>query len=283
MGRRKAEAADRAKTKAVNLNPKDSAMIHDKDFFAGRVKALRTAAGMTQAELGRRLGLTRSAVLNWEIGHSRPDIGIIPALCRALKVTASDFFAARDGKANMEPDELRLVTSFRGLSAVHQAVLLKIAQSLEDAETEEVRALREPIALLKIPYAVDSVAAGVSMDYFEANCEAVYVHDTPALREADILFRVNGDSMEPDYPDHCTVMVEEETDLSEGEIGIFSVDGSLYIKELGEEGLVSLNPDYKTMKAPEYGEIRTIGRVIGIMDQHDFASGAEIREYEAGN
>ena len=59
------------------------------------------------------------------------------------------------------------------------------------------------------------------------------------------------------------------------------MDGVLFIKELQEDGLHSLNPAYHPMLAERYGEIRCIGRVLGIMDEHDFASEEEIAEFRA--
>ena len=137
------------------------------------------------------------------------------------------------------------------------------------------------IRLLSLPYAEDAVAAGVGADGFEANCRQCYVHDTPQLREADILFHVNGDSMEPTYPDGCTVMVRKSSEVDTGDIGIFSVDGTLFIKECQPDGLHSINPKYPPMLSKKLGEIRIIGRVIGMMEDGDFASEAEIRDFQA--
>ena len=102
-----------------------------------------------------------------------------------------------------------------------------------------------------------------------------------ALREADILFHVNGDSMEPEYPNGCTVMVKKEAQIDTGDVGVFSVDGTLFIKECQSDGLYSFNPSYPPMLSKSFGEIRVIGRVIGIMEDGDFASNTEVREFQA--
>ena len=62
---------------------------------------------------------------------------------------------------------------------------------------------------------------------------------------------------------------------------VFDVDGVLFIKVCQEDGLHSLNPAYQPMLSQRYGEIRCIGRVLGIMDEHDFASEEEIAEFRA--
>ena len=87
--------------------------------------------------------------------------------------------------------------------------------------------------------------------------------------------------MEPTYPDGCTVMVRKSSEVDTGDIGIFSVDGTLFIKECQPDGLHSINPKYPPMLSKKLGEIRIIGRVIGMMEDGDFASETEIRDFQA--
>ena len=59
-----------------------------------RIARLRKEAGYsTQGDLAARLpGVDRNLISNWEIGHSAPDIFLIPTLCRALNCTFAQFF-----------------------------------------------------------------------------------------------------------------------------------------------------------------------------------------------
>ena len=64
--------------------------------------------------------------------------------------------------------------------------------------------------------------------------------------------------------------VEECLELRNGEIGIFSLDGEAYCKELyvdrerQEIRLISRNDDYEpiTVTINEYTDLRTVGRVL---------------------
>ena len=218
MARRKFEAAQDGSQKKVKLEPQGAGVCDNKLFYAERVKALRTAAGVTQSELASRLGLSRSSVLNWELGRTRPDISNIPALCRVLNVPISQFFFSTGSDTGLNSAESQLIRSYRNMNDKHQRFIIKMAGELEEMDAPvQVHAPR--IRLLSLPYAEDAVAAGVGADGFEANCRQCYVHDTPQLREADILFHVNGDSMEPTYPDGCTVMVQKSNDVDTGEAG----------------------------------------------------------------
>lgn len=279
MGRRKYEPTRDGNVNVVSIEERENGVCDNKLFYANRIKTLRSLAHFTQAELASLLGVSRTAVFNWETGRSRPDITNIPALCQALDIPISEFFSDTGNGANWDLEERQLLFTYRNLSQQHQRFMMKMLNEL--SEMEQQSNARKPIHLLQKLYAEDSVAAGIGTTAFDASCSKAYVHDTPLLRKTDILFHVNGQSMEPKYPDHCTVMVKKESQLAYGDVGIFQVDGTLFIKEYRPEGLHSLNPAYRTMTPDQYTEIKTIGRVIGIMDDDDFASAEEISEFKS--
>ncbi len=52
--------------------------------FAAKLRSLRLAAGLTQAELAERAGLHRSHVLKLEAGTVQPSLAKAAALAKAL-------------------------------------------------------------------------------------------------------------------------------------------------------------------------------------------------------
>ena len=50
--------------------------------------SLRNEKGLTQKELGERLGVSNKAVSKWENGDALPDTGLLPELCDELNTTA---------------------------------------------------------------------------------------------------------------------------------------------------------------------------------------------------
>ena len=281
MARRKFDTLQDDHSAILPIELRNVGVYHHKLYFANRIKELRQAAHMTQAELSSALGISISAVKSWEAGRTRPDIANIPVLCKALNVRVSELYAPDEDEENRNKEERELIASYRSMSDPHKRILLGLAHELEAMDRSIFRPAAPVYRLRGLPYADDSLAAGIGGAGFEANCTLRYVHDIPELRDADILFRVNGDSMEPDYPNGCTVMVKKDTSLAAGEVGVFDVDGVLFIKVCQEDGLHSLNPAYQPMLSQRYGEIRCIGRVLGIMDEHDFASEEEIAEFRA--
>ncbi len=51
------------------------------------IKQLRTEAGLTQLELANRVGVTPSAVYNWERGHNEPSATNLRDLASVLGVS----------------------------------------------------------------------------------------------------------------------------------------------------------------------------------------------------
>ena len=51
------------------------------------IRMLRKSAGMTQADVAREIGLSRTSVVNIEAGRQRPTIDTLDAIGVALRVT----------------------------------------------------------------------------------------------------------------------------------------------------------------------------------------------------
>lgn len=69
--------------------------------------------------------------------------------------------------------------------------------------------------------------------------------------------------MLPDYCDGDKVLVSQRTEMRHGDVGIFVVNGNVYIKEYGTDELISRNPDSPNIKIAEYDNIVCMGKVIG--------------------
>jgi len=55
-----------------------------------RISMHRKAAGLTQEQLGAKLGISGQAVSKWEKGDSLPDILLLPELCDIFGITTDD-------------------------------------------------------------------------------------------------------------------------------------------------------------------------------------------------
>lgn len=75
----------------VFLIKKDDGMVADK------IKTLRTASNLTQSELAKRLGITRSSVNAWEMGISIPSTMYIIELAQLFGVSTDYLLEVHHG------------------------------------------------------------------------------------------------------------------------------------------------------------------------------------------
>ena len=69
-------------------------------MVAERIKYLRDQKGMTQADLAKQLGITRSSVNAWEMGISVPSTQYIVGLAGIFKVS-TDYLLGVDTSASV--------------------------------------------------------------------------------------------------------------------------------------------------------------------------------------
>lgn len=80
-------------------------IVEGKKMIYKRIKLLREAAGMTQTELAKKLGITRSSINAWEMGISVPSTQYIVELSRLFKVS-SDYILGIDNTVSIDASGL---------------------------------------------------------------------------------------------------------------------------------------------------------------------------------
>lgn len=95
--------------------------------IAERIKELRQARGWTQADLARRLSITRNGVNSWEQGLSTPSPSSLVDLAKLFSVST-------DYLLGMEP--LHTV-NVSGLDERDVAILAELADRLRKSKTED--------------------------------------------------------------------------------------------------------------------------------------------------
>lgn len=89
---------------------------------ADKIKLLREERGWTQAELARRLSITRNGVNSWEQGLSMPSPACLVDLARVFSVS-TDYLLGVDSTATV---------NVTGLSEKDVAVLASLAERLRE-------------------------------------------------------------------------------------------------------------------------------------------------------
>ena len=220
--------------------------------FGEQLRKRREELGMTRPELAERLGITKSAVGNYETGVSAPKEEVLLRLFDALQVDPNylyrDSFRFSDTTVLSE-EEQRLVSQYRNLSLTgRQTVrMLMTALGAYQKELEGQLPANEPRV---IPLYCSPAAAGFAAPVFGEDYEPLTVTGEVPMG-AELAVRIQGDSMAPYIADGSVVYVNHDP-LQNGDVGIFCVDGDMLCKQyyrdpLGMVYLFSLNRDRADM------------------------------------
>lgn len=77
---------------------KTTKLMDTQEAFASRLRETRSQRGLSQKELGRRVGLTGGAIAGYELGRRMPDIRIAVILARALDIDVAYLVGATDDR-----------------------------------------------------------------------------------------------------------------------------------------------------------------------------------------
>ena len=214
--------------------------------FGEQLRKRREELGMTRPELAERLGITKSAVGNYETGVSAPKEEVLLRLFDALQVDPNylyrDSFRFSDTTVLSE-EEQRLVSQYRNLSLTgRQTVrMLMTALGAYQKELEGQLPANEPRV---IPLYCSPAAAGFAAPVFGEDYEPLTVTGEVPMG-AELAVRIQGDSMAPYIADGSVVYVNHDP-LKNGDVGIFYADNGMVCKQFvrdseGNVYLLSLN------------------------------------------
>ena len=244
--------------------------------YGDLIRRQRKAKKMNQEELGALVRVGKNAVGAWEAGRSRPDVGSVPVICEALDLSLEEFFGLdektlqnREEHSLISPEERAvLLQRYGALNRYNRRVILRQMSMLQEMQQDTLPA-RKVIRLFLNDLAA---SAGPGETLEAARGEEVYLYADPVTETADEIIRVNGNSMEPTYSDGELVLVRHTSAVRPGEIGVFIVGDTGYIKEYRKDGLHSHNPDYAVITFTEGENVRCAGKVLGRISKDAWAN-----------
>lgn len=213
--------------------------------FGEQLRKRREELGISRAELADRLGVSRSAIGNYETGVSAPKEEVLLRLFDALGVDPNYLYrdAYRANGGIRSDEEQALLESYRRLSLAGRQTVHTMVRALEGMQ-QELEQAQPQQAPRTIPLYFSPAAAGYAAPVFSEDYETIPVTGQ-VPRGAELAVRIQGDSMEPHIHDGGVVYVNHDP-LQNGDVGIFCVDGEMVCKQyyrdpLGMVYLFSLN------------------------------------------
>lgn len=253
--------------------------------LGNRLRDARKRNGYTQKQLAEKIGAKHNSVSNWENGLNAPDPATIECICEILSVTPNFLLLGEEIPAISRGDftsaEISLLGKYRRLDKHSQGAIDAlldyycglVGKVIELPTREQPEPIREvaqnsvthnPSAtVINGRISSQSVAAGTGTYLDHDLFDTISVEQNDLTRRAAFYVPVSGNSMEPKYHDG-DILIIQQTTVKVGEIGIFTLDGSGFVKIRGTDELISLNPDYAPI--PMNDDIVCNGKVIGTLE-----------------
>ena len=227
-----------------------------------RIKERREELGMSRSELAGLIGVTSSAIANYENAVSFPKVELLFKLFDALKCDANylyqDEMKILDEDFSMTLKERQLVKKYRELDNHGVQVIDSILNIEYDRCTKEQEVYETTIMK---PSFQACLSAGTGQFVFD-DIPSEQIEVPIEYKDIDFVIGVSGESMQPTYYDGDKVMIKKQ-EVRVGEIGAFMIDGEVFIKERGKDRLISHNKEYGDIMLNKYMRIDCVGKVVG--------------------
>ena len=258
------------------------------------IKQIRSKIGLTQAELAKKLGVDTKTVQNWESGATIPKskYGILGVLSKETTAPSKELgFEVKDLRKMLGVTQVELAK----MVGVTEATIQNWERGKKMPTTKHttLRSLWESCAPSLKPHKyfggesfeqlesativplIPISAQGGSLNDFTAtvmeyDCEKVL----SPIRDVDFAMTVSGDSMSPEYPSGCQVLVKrinERAFIDWGKVFVLdTINGTIIKKLMPVEGdpekvtCVSINPEYPSFEVG-FEHIRGVYRVLMCM------------------
>ena len=230
--------------------------------FGDRLRARREELRLSRAQLAERLGISASAISNYETGVSFPKEEVMLRLFDCLETEPDVLFqdSFRAGRQVLGTEERALLEAYRGLSPTGRESVRAVVQAL-CAYRDEVEESRQQEPRV-IPLYHTPAAAGYASPVFGEDYDLIPVEGgVPA--GAEFAVRIRGDSMTgAGILDSDLVIVRQDVQARNGDIVIALLEDEATCKTL------NITPDgvWLMPENPAYPPIDGTGcQILGVV------------------
>lgn len=243
--------------------------------FPEKLKEAREMKNLKQSDLAKLLGVKNTTISNYEKGVSYPHVDTLYKIFDVLD-TEPNFLLeeavhSEEFCTQREKDVLKnyRLLDEHGKEAV-EATLSVESKRMDELRKQDKQENDNKILKLtphKIPKYEFRASAGTGQFLDSSPYEMVELgEDEP--QDASFLVTITGDSMEPTYYNGDTLYIKQQPEVGIGEVGLFAIDGQVFVKEMAANGLKSRNPKYKMIKFRDGNYVHCYGKVIGIKESN---------------
>lgn len=248
-----------------------------------RLRLVMKTNSITQKRLADMLNMSQQTISGYCTGAQIPNDRAIIDISHALHIredwlrtgagemTAQSPDTLTDRLAqeyNLQPYAAQVVSAFAQAVRVLPEPQLKalintlIAEMQPDAETP---------ALIQLRRYSNPAAAGAPL-WAESDYEMIDYPVDVVPSKADFAVIISGESMQPTYPDGCTVFVRRTNEPNNGDVVIAWIDGEGTVCKRARVScgrlirLESDNPEYPSIEKQALENVRIYGVVVGFAE-----------------
>ena len=241
-----------------------------KEEIGSIIKESRTAAGLTQLQVGDALKRPQTTIAAWEAGRSQPDANTLFDLFRVLGRSVDEAFGFQKNTPPLSGRALKMAQAFEKLDEKGKA-LLEDSLAREEQRVEMEKALNAyvrsftPLRIYKTP-----ITDKTGIDLTEEP-ELKMIQITSKTSEEDaatvrqVMLSENPFAVRFRYDNgrECIVAVDGDKAVEPGHVGIFTIGGKSFMKKLQNDGLYPVQDKYDPIPLPDV--LHCAGRVIGLI------------------
>lgn len=259
--------------------------MEKKEIIGQRIRELRLKNGYEQMDIALKLGYKSDTTISkWESGASLPTGKKLPLLALMLN-TSTDYIlfgetpttppdakndtiqAINDTAVQLHPERQENVLEYATEQLEEQKKTTREIQE-EPAEYNSDKIVSFDEYRKKVPEIVDFAAsAGTGVCQEDNLGMEVMFYEDELAEDYDSIGIVMGSSMEPVLKNGDYIFVKVTTDIPNGAISIWQVNGENYVKKFRNNRrpyLESLNPEYDDIDLDEDDNIRPLGVVVDV-------------------
>lgn len=253
-----------------------------------RIIKIRKDSGLTQEKFAQKIGLSRNFINQVESGKKNVSDRTISDICREFNINENwlrkgikpmhkESFSEYIEKIPSDDKDFikELIEVYKNLDQDSKDALKLLARKMLNKNEENPKAgtiiqtkntIHSEHYKARFIHYFQKVSAGDGELIVDALVPEKYeIPDIPEYKKADYAVKVKGISMEPIYNDGDILLVHSTHSIEAGSVGIFRIGDMAYVKKMGQNELISLNPacDNITMRLG----IECQGVVIGKIPQ----------------
>ena len=229
--------------------------------ISDRIRQRRIELGLTQKQLAKRVGVSRSAICNYENDFRNVSPDLLGRFFRALHVDANYLFQDLiDRKRYLrEKEENDLISDYQQLDYQGRRVVDNSLQSELLRVKEGDGSGNRKMITARYYACFAKLEKSDSSEVIE-----LPIFDTPINRRASFILPMPDRSMEPQYWKKDKLLIENATNVNLDETGVFRIGDSYMIRKMGVDTLYCVNEEFDPIPFDE--RVRCLGRVIGRLD-----------------